>query len=146
MRAVVRVGLSVGLGVGLVMGPSAPLFAWGMDVHRAITRRALEGLPAPLKAFYAERIDDLVTVYYSHETNEIVGSLIKCVSKFYRDVVQKVPGLKIEIHDGRLRLVHIFRAKLWTSDLGREDITTLTYQKLLLVAEASNVETELVCV
>jgi hypothetical protein len=57
MRAVVRVGLAVGLGVGLVMGPSAPLFAWGMDVHRAITRRALEGLPAPLKAFYAERID-----------------------------------------------------------------------------------------
>lgn len=59
-------------------------------------------------SFYAARIDDLVTVYYSHETNEIVGSLIKCVSKFYRDVLQKVPGFRIEIRDGRVRLVHIF--------------------------------------
>ncbi|MCK4787137.1 MAG: hypothetical protein KAV87_25485, partial [Desulfobacteraceae bacterium] len=33
-------------------------------------------------SFYAERIDDLVTVYYSHETKEIIGSLIKGVSEF----------------------------------------------------------------
>ncbi len=96
-------------------------------------------------SFYGERIDDLVTVYYSHETDEIVGSLIKSVSRFYRDVVQKVPGFKIEIHDGRVRLVHLFRAKLWTSDLGPEDVATITYRKLLKVAEESNVETDLVC-
>jgi hypothetical protein len=96
-------------------------------------------------SFYAERIDDLVTVYYSHETKEIVGSLIKYVSKFYRDMLRKVPGFKIEIHDGRVRLVHIFRAKLWTSDLGPEDMTTVTYRKLLKVAEDSNVETEFAC-
>lgn len=35
-------------------------------------------------SFYAERVDDLVTVYYSHETNEIVGSLIKGVSQLSR--------------------------------------------------------------
>ncbi len=27
-------------------------------------------------AFYAERVDDLVTVYYSQETGEVIGSLI----------------------------------------------------------------------
>ena len=27
--------------------------------------------------FYAERVDDLVTVYYSQETGEVIGSLIK---------------------------------------------------------------------
>jgi hypothetical protein len=34
--------------------------------------------------FYAERIDDLVTVYYSQETHEVVGSLIKGVTPFCR--------------------------------------------------------------
>lgn len=33
------------------------MHAWGMDVHRLITRRAIEGLPAGLKAFYAARAD-----------------------------------------------------------------------------------------
>lgn len=32
--------------------------------------------------FYAERIDDLATVYYSQETDEVIGSLIKGVSRF----------------------------------------------------------------
>ena len=32
--------------------------------------------------FYAERVDDLVTVYYSQESNEVVGSLIKGVRGF----------------------------------------------------------------
>jgi hypothetical protein len=55
MRAVVRFLVGVSLGLVLVVS-AAPLSAWGMDVHRAITRRALEGLPVPLKAFYADRI------------------------------------------------------------------------------------------
>jgi len=91
-------------------------------------------------SFYAERIDDLVTVYYSHETNEIVGSLIKCVSRFYNDVVEKVPGFKIEIQDGRVRLVHIFLAKLWTTPPDSNSIITMTYRKLIEVAERTNVE------
>jgi hypothetical protein len=32
--------------------------------------------------FYAERVDDLVTVYYSQETGEVIGSLIKDVARF----------------------------------------------------------------
>jgi hypothetical protein len=31
--------------------------------------------------FYAERVDELVTVYYSQETDEVVGSLIKGVAQ-----------------------------------------------------------------
>jgi hypothetical protein len=95
-------------------------------------------------SFYAERVDDLITVYYSHENNEIVGSLIKCVSRFYRDVVEKVPGFQIEIQGGRVRLVHLFRAKLWTSALDTDSIITMTYRKLIEVAEEANVETALI--
>jgi effector-binding domain-containing protein len=93
-------------------------------------------------SFYAERIDNLVTVYYSHATNEVVGSLIKSVSRFRQDVVDKVPGFAIEINDGRVRLVHIFRARLWTSHLTSQDIVTLTYRKLIKVAEETQVETD----
>jgi hypothetical protein len=32
--------------------------------------------------FYAERVDDLVTVYYSQETGEVIGSLISGASAF----------------------------------------------------------------
>src|SRR3954452_11312004 len=64
--------------------------------------------------FYAERVDDLVTVYYSQESNEVVGSLIKGVRSFRDRISQAMPGFKIEIKDGRVRLVHIFRAQLWT--------------------------------
>jgi hypothetical protein len=95
-------------------------------------------------SFYAERVDDLITVYYSQETNEVVGSLIKGVSAFCKKVLETMPGFLIEIKDGRVRLVHIFRARLWTSKTtGPTDMATLTYEKLIQVAEESEVEAEM---
>jgi hypothetical protein len=44
--------VAVVIGLGLAGVPTG-VGAWGLDVHRMITRRALDGLPAPLKAFYA---------------------------------------------------------------------------------------------
>ena len=40
----------------------------------------IESLAKP-DPFYAERVDDLVTVYYSQETNEMIGYLITGVTK-----------------------------------------------------------------
>src|SRR5437764_13332749 len=45
--------------------------------------------------FYAERVDDLVTVYYSQGTGGIVGSLLKGVSGFCRDFTTENPGFRI---------------------------------------------------
>lgn len=92
--------------------------------------------------FYGERVDDLVTVYYSQETNEVVGSLIKGVSRFCDDVLARMPGFKIEICDGRIRLVHIFLARLWSAERDPRELTTLAYKKLIDVAEATEVEVE----
>jgi hypothetical protein len=39
------------------LGFQASVSAWGMDVHRMITRRAIEGLPAELKPFYMAKVD-----------------------------------------------------------------------------------------
>lgn len=51
MRAVVAVL------VGVVLWPAVSLEAWGMDVHRFLTRRAIEGLPAGIRPFFAAEID-----------------------------------------------------------------------------------------
>jgi hypothetical protein len=93
--------------------------------------------------FYAERVDDLVTVYYSQETDEVIGSLIKGVRGFCEAILRTMPGFRIEIRDGRVRLVHIFRARLWTSKTDPKDLATLTYEKLIQVAEESEVEADM---
>lgn len=101
----------------------------------------IEFLAKP-EPFYGERVDDLVTVYYSQETNEVIGSLIKGVSQFCNDVLARMPGFKIEIRDGRVRLVHIFLARLWSAERDPQELATLTYKKLIDVAEETAVEVD----
>ena len=92
--------------------------------------------------FYAQRIDDLVTVYYSQETNEIVGSLIKGVSEFCKEFLADYPGFIIEVEDNKVNLAHIFLAHLWRQK--RENkFVVITYQKLIQKVQASNLEAEL---
>ena len=88
--------------------------------------------------FFGERIDDLITVYYSQESGEIVGSLVKGV----RNLLAEHPGLQIDIQDGRVRLVHLFRASFWNKD-NPQPIESRTYRRLIEVAEESDVEAEL---
>lgn len=92
--------------------------------------------------FYGERVDDLLTVYYSQETGEVIGSLIKGAAKFCAEVSAKMPGFKIEIRDGHVRLVHIFLARLWSADRDPRELATLTYKKLIEVAETTEVEVQ----
>ena len=92
--------------------------------------------------FFAERVDDLLTVYFSQETGEVIGSLLKGVSSFCRRMLERMPGFRIEIHDGRVRLVHLFLAKLWFSATDPQDLVTMTYRKLIHVAEEAEAEVE----
>lgn len=93
--------------------------------------------------FYAERVDDLLTVYYSQESGEVIGSLLKGVTRFCKQMLEKMPGFRVEIHDGRIRLVHIFRARLWSSKFHPQDLPALVYRKLIEVADDAEVDTEL---
>ena len=93
--------------------------------------------------FYAERVDDLVTVYHSQETDEIIGSLLKGVTGLCKQLSEKFPGLKVEIEHRRVKLVHIFLAKLWASEVNPDELATITYRKLIEVADQSGVEVEL---
>ncbi len=102
----------------------------------------IEFIAAP-HSFYAERVDTLVTVYRSQETDEIVGSLIKGVSKFLRGVLQRTPGFRIEIQDGRIKLVHLFTAKLWTEEIDPKTVPGIVYRELRQVAEEAGTEVEM---
>ena len=42
--------------------------------------------------FYEERVDDLVTVYYSQKAGEVIGSLIKGVSKLAKRLARNTPA------------------------------------------------------
>lgn len=94
--------------------------------------------------FYAERVDDLVTVYYSQDTGDVIGSLIKGVSKFRERMLKEWPGFKIVVQDGRIRLEHIFLARMWSEPMEPSDIIALTYKKLAEVAGEADVEATLV--
>ena len=47
--------LAAGILAGVLLIAPVSVDAWGLDVHRWITGRALAALPEPLKAFYASR-------------------------------------------------------------------------------------------
>ena len=55
MKRIVGVALVAALVV--VFGSQSGLSAWGMDVHRMITRRAIEGLPPEMKPFFLAKAD-----------------------------------------------------------------------------------------
>jgi hypothetical protein len=103
----------------------------------------IQFLARPDNFYYAERVDDLVTVYYSEETGEIIGSLLKGVSPLRDELLKRFPGFQIEIQHGKVKLVHIFRARLLASVMDPPRMASLNYQKLGEVAGQTDVEVEL---
>jgi len=90
--------------------------------------------------FHEERIDDLVTVYYSQRTGEVIGSLIKGVSKLKKRLEQQLPGFMITIEDGRIRLEHLFLAGMWLQKSEPQAMEVLAYKKLAEIAERTSVD------
>lgn len=95
------------------------------------------------ESFRAERFDCLVTVYYGRESGEIVGSLIKGVKTFIKDVLRHAPGFKIEIHDGKIKIAHLFTAKLWRFTDGPKGTELRVYQTLRDAAEQRGTEADI---
>jgi len=84
----------------------------------------IEFLARP-EEFWAERIDDLVTVYYSEQSGEVIGSLIKGVSRF----LKKHPNLAIFVEAGRVRLSHLFLVGLLCDQPNQQELEVVTYKK-----------------
>jgi hypothetical protein len=92
-------------------------------------------------AYRAQKLDDLVTIYISLEDGEIVGSLIEGVQGLCRQLTEKLPGFKINLADGRVRLEHLFLAHVWSEPVASK-MVELMYQKLIEAAERTEVEAQ----
>ena len=78
----------------------------------------------------------------NRENGELVGALVKGVRSFIQEMVERIPGFKIEIMDGKVKLEYLFTAGLWRHD--DANLTRVhTYQKLRKMAEDANLEIEL---
>ena len=92
--------------------------------------------------FRAERLDSLVTVYVHRETGELVGVLVKGIHCFIEKLVERIPGFKLEIMDGKVKLEYLFTAGLWNHGTANPTLVR-TYQKLRQMAEEADLEVEL---
>jgi hypothetical protein len=50
-------GIAIVAALVVLFGSQASVSAWGMDVHRMITRRAIDGLPPEMKPFFLAKAD-----------------------------------------------------------------------------------------
>lgn len=92
--------------------------------------------------FYAERVDDLLTVYRNEETNELVGSYIKSVSSFCKAVVKKYPMFAVIVETPPVRLSHLFVASLMhlPSDPDKMRVASAVYRELIEEADKEEAE------
>ncbi len=94
--------------------------------------------------FYAHRVDDLLTVYRSEETGELVGSFIKSVKSFWRKLIQQSPAFGIIVQEGPVLLSHLFVARLGQLQ-GKPDqkelqMVATAYREVISHAEKDKVE------
>jgi len=82
--------------------------------------------------YFAERIDEVVTVFKSIKTKKAIGSLVKGVSQHF--------GTRIIIEDGGVRI-----AQVWTECLDDEIKDTLLYRRLLKKAQETKLEAKVSC-
>ncbi|MDP6354923.1 MAG: hypothetical protein QF473_07480 [Planctomycetota bacterium] len=92
---------------------------------------------------HAERIDQLVTVYYGDETGEITGALVKGVKQYLDGVLRRNPLFKVAIKDGRIKLEYLFISRLLTPNADDVELVTLQYEKLLRLAEKTDAVAEI---
>jgi hypothetical protein len=90
--------------------------------------------------FYAQRLDDLVTVYRSEKTDQVVGSLVKGVRKLCREMKEKCPGFSIEIEAEKVKVEHIFLIAQWNSKSAGKPLVRKMYRELLEKAEDAHME------
>lgn len=118
------------------------------SVRRNETGDCVEFLFAP-DSYWSERVDDLITVYYSYESGEIVGGLIKGYRSLCEGLLEHLPGLRIEIKQRQIPLHQIIELAFLVTDPEPEasqgTIPTIRYekyQKVIQEAENANLEME----
>lgn len=94
--------------------------------------------------FYAHRIDDLVTVYYSERDNQLVGAFVKSIRAFCKKLIQQNPWFAVIVEEPPVRLSCLFVARLAQlqdqADKSKLRVAATAYMELITHAEQGNVE------
>jgi len=94
--------------------------------------------------FYAHRVDELLTVYRSEETDELVGSFIKSVKSFWKKLIQQSPAFAVIIQEPPVQLSHLFVARLLQLPSGGDkkelEMVATAYREVLKHADKDNIE------
>jgi hypothetical protein len=94
-------------------------------------------------SYVAKRLDSLVTVYVNRENGQLVGALVKGIRAFISEMVERIPGFKIEIMDNKVKLEYLFTAGLWSHDEPENRMLVHTYRTLRQIAEDADLEIDL---
>lgn len=94
--------------------------------------------------FYAHRVDELLTIYRSEKTDELVGSFIKSVRSFWKKLIQQSPAFGIIVQEPPVLLSHFFFARLLQlpdrPDQKELRMVATAYRELIEHAEKDKVE------
>lgn len=66
--------------------------------------------------FYAQRVDQLLTLYVSRSTNRPIGGMLKGVVSLVRKFLEKAPGFAHEISGHSIEVEKLLTARLWSME------------------------------
>lgn len=90
--------------------------------------------------YYARRLDGWVTVFYSEQTGEVVGAMLKGVTT---SLLERFPGLRILIDGSQVRIAMLLTGPLSLTD---DRVKQKTYKAVIDKAQALDLRAELQCV
>ena len=88
-------------------------------------------------------MDSLVMVYYGQETNTVVGLRLKKVKRFLQDILKSAPGFRTEVREQKIKVEHLFTAKIWAGASERQDPGVITFWQLRDIARRNDVEADI---
>ncbi|HYV38897.1 MAG TPA: hypothetical protein VE988_24650 [Gemmataceae bacterium] len=84
-------------------GPFEPMVLYNKDTD------TLEVLVSN-ESSRTQLIEPSFTVCYGRESGEVTGAIITGIQRFINDIANEPPDIRFEVHNGRFKIVHLFRA------------------------------------
>jgi len=90
------------------------------------------------KEFYSQRIDEYLTLFLEEETEEIVGFMIKNITKILNKIASHQAICSFVIQDGEVRLEALFTAMFCNDD--RRTLYVREYHKVTDLAKTYDID------
>lgn len=92
--------------------------------------------------YYADRIDDYLTVYKDMDTEEIIGFVIKNIKRIFKKLSAKKRAMAFVYDDHRFRLRNLFVAMFFsdTEEDGQKTVIWDYYENVVKLAESNRLD------